>query len=136
MANTFQNYVHCLTFLIKIFSKISHSAFHRTFDKRFWKFVWNSWSLGQTWQFHYVADNQIANFETKLWMPRQTLLGIAKFSPIQYSVVGFGKYITTIEFKFSTKQGLLYDVYFRYVNYMRGTERLCIANRWFVSGLY
>ena len=44
----------------------NYSAFHKTFDKRFPKFVWNSRSSLRTEQFHYVVVNQIANFETKL----------------------------------------------------------------------
>ena len=42
----------------------SYSAFHKTFDKRFPKFVLNSRSSLRTEQFHYVVVNQ--NFETKL----------------------------------------------------------------------
>ena len=52
-----------------------YSAFHKTFDKRFPKFVWNSWTSLLTWQFHYVVVNQIVNFETKLWISRQISLG-------------------------------------------------------------
>ena len=38
-------------------------AFHKTFDKRFPKFVWNYRSSLRTWQFHFVLVNQIVNLE-------------------------------------------------------------------------
>ena len=56
------------------FVKTLYSAFHKTFDKQFPKFVWNSRSSLQTWQFLYVLVNQIMNLEMKLWISLQTLL--------------------------------------------------------------
>ena len=35
--------------------------FTKTFDRRFAKFVVNFISSLQTWEFHYVTDDQIAN---------------------------------------------------------------------------
>ena len=48
------------------FSKLGYSAFHKTFDKLFPKFVWNSRSSLRTEQFHYVVVTQIANECTNL----------------------------------------------------------------------
>ena len=69
-----------------------YSAFHKTFDKRFPKFVWNSRSSPRTWQFHYVVLDQIANFETKLWISRRTSLGSCEVRAIRCS--WFGNIIT------------------------------------------
>ena len=109
-----------------------YSAFHKTFDKRFPKFVWNSRSSVRTWQFHYVffyvVVNQIVNFETMLWISRRNCWEVAKFVASEVRVIRcswLGNIIAN-EFKqsgknFSTRQGLFYDVYFWNVNYMRGT---------------
>ena len=43
-----------------------YSTFHKTFDRRFAKFVVNFISLLRTWEFHYVTVNQMENFETNL----------------------------------------------------------------------
>ena len=51
-----------------MYSFLFNGAFHKTFDKRFPKLVWNSRSSLRTWQFHYVVVNQIVNFETNLWL--------------------------------------------------------------------
>ena len=56
----------------------SYSAFHKTFDKRFPKFVWNSWSTLRICQFHYVVVNQIVNFKMKLWISCWISLGICE----------------------------------------------------------
>ena len=39
------------------------SVFHKTFDRRFAKFVVNFISSLRTWEFQYVTVNQRANFE-------------------------------------------------------------------------
>lgn len=41
-----------------------YSAFHKTFDRRFAKFVVNFISSLRTWEFQYVTVNQRANFES------------------------------------------------------------------------
>ena len=66
--------IHKWSFVAYIVSG-SYSAFPKTFDKQFPKFVCNSRNSLRTWQFHYVIANQIVNFETKLWISRQILLG-------------------------------------------------------------
>ena len=40
-----------------------YSVFHKTFDRRFAKFVVNFISSLRTWEFQYVAVNQRANFK-------------------------------------------------------------------------
>ena len=55
-----------------IMSYYSYSAFHKTFDRRFAKFVVNFISSLRTWEFHYVTVNQMANFETNLGISRRT----------------------------------------------------------------
>ena len=41
-----------------------YSAFHKTFDRRFAKFVLNFICSLRTWEFQYVTVNQRANFES------------------------------------------------------------------------
>ena len=41
-----------------------YSAFHKTFDRRFAKFVVNFICSLRTWEFQYVTVNQRANFES------------------------------------------------------------------------
>ena len=60
------------------FLLFSCSAFHKNFDKRFLKFVWNSRSSLRAWQFHCVVVNQIVNFKTKLWISHRISLGSCK----------------------------------------------------------
>ena len=50
----------------------AYFAFHKTFDRRFAKFVVNFISSLRTWEFQYVIVNQMANFETNLGFSRRT----------------------------------------------------------------
>ena len=58
-----------------------YSAFHKTFDKRFAKFVVNFVSLLRTWEFQYVTVNQRANFESvkEGWQPYTTPMYVVWF---------------------------------------------------------
>ena len=49
-----------------------NSAFHKTFDRQFAKFVVNFISSLRTWEFQYITVNQMANFETNLGISRRT----------------------------------------------------------------
>ena len=64
LANThnfgYQNFERC-------------SSFHKTFDKRFAKFVVNFLSSLGTWEFHYLSVTEMANFVMNLGISRQTL---------------------------------------------------------------
>ena len=51
----------------------AYSAFHKTFDRRFAKFVVNFISSLWTWEFQYVTVNQMANFQTNLGISHWTL---------------------------------------------------------------
>ena len=55
-----------------VFILNSYSAFQKTFDRRFAKFVVNFICLPRTWKFQYVTVNQMANFETNLGISRRT----------------------------------------------------------------
>ena len=121
----------------KWYISFTYSAFHKTFDKRFLKMIWNSRSLLQTWQFHYVVFDQIVNFDTKLWISRQICWEIAKFIGSEVPVIWCSQFgnIGTNEFKQSEKkksttQGLFYDVYFWNVKYLRGMDGLHITDGW------
>ena len=83
-STTFISYWHKFDKLLSVSNQIFllfkalrwyYSAFHKIFNKRFLKFIWNSWSLLQTWRFHYVIVIQIVNLEIKLWILRRTSLG-------------------------------------------------------------
>ena len=50
-----------------------YSGFHKTFDRWFAKFASNVPSSLQTWEFHYLTVNQMANFKTNLGISWQTL---------------------------------------------------------------
>ena len=58
-----------------------YSAFHKTFDRRFAKFVVNLISSLRTWEFQYVTVNQRANFESvkKGWQAYTTPLYVVWF---------------------------------------------------------
>ena len=51
-----------------------YSAFHKTFDRRFAKFVVNFISSLRTWEFQYATVNQRANFESVKKVDRPTRL--------------------------------------------------------------
>ena len=48
------------------------STFHKTFDRRFAKFIVNFISLLRTWEFQYMTVNQMANFEMNVGILRRT----------------------------------------------------------------
>jgi len=50
----------------------STSAFHKTLDRRFAKFVVNFISSIRTWEFQYATVNQMTDFETNLGISRRT----------------------------------------------------------------
>ena len=56
----------CKNLYTYVFILNSYSAFQKTFDRRFAKFVVNFRCSSRTWKFQYVTVNQMANFETNL----------------------------------------------------------------------
>ena len=65
-----------------------YSAFHKTFDRRFAKFVVNFITSLRTWEFQYTTVNQMANFETNLGISRRTSCDCGKvISPLLSVVV-------------------------------------------------
>ena len=57
----------------------NYSAFNKTFDKLFPKFIWNSQGSQRTWQFHKIVVSQIVNLETKLWISHWISMEVVKF---------------------------------------------------------
>ena len=64
------NDVQVLTVVSSASRNKIYCGFHKTFEWQFVKVVVNSQSSLRTWEFHYVAVSQMANFEMNLGILR------------------------------------------------------------------
>ena len=93
----------CLTHLFCGIKQITYSAFQKTFDKRFPKFVWLSRILLQTWQFHYIVvsqsnhefQNKVVNFTPNFVGNLRSLLTVkfASFGVVGLVIIAVPKWI-------------------------------------------